>query len=418
MIKTHVLQNGLRIMMERLPYLRSAAVGIFVRAGSILETKEESGLSHFLEHMAFKGTTSKTAKDIAEQIDLIGGNVNAATSKMATSFFARTTDLDLRKALLLLADLVVRPQVAQNDFEKERQVILEEIAMEADSPEDTVYNLLHMGLYGEQSLSRTILGGKEAISSYSLQQLLNYRQKVYQPGNAVLSVTGRFDPEELIAWAEEAFADWQGLDQVPVPLNQPISGPAMFLKDKDAEQVHLCINYEGLPSQHKDRYALMALTTALGGGVSSRLFQKVREQEGLVYTIYATPSFYPDCGEFTIYAACSPKKVNRVLALVDQEVKALVQDGLEATEFAQTAAQMRTGFVLGMESAYQRMASMGMQQLLYDKIFDPKETLSLMRKVKPRDVSRLAKTLLSKEPVLSLVGKKVEKQFGNTERDK
>lgn len=413
MIQIHKLSNGLRIMIERLPYLRSAAAGVFVRSGSIMETENESGLSHFLEHMSFKGTHTKSAKEIADQIDLIGGNVNAATSKMATSYFARTTDEELKKAIFLLADLVMNQKEDVDDFEKERHVILEEIAREADSPEDSVFNLLHQGLYSGQSLSRTILGSCEAINSYQLEDLLKFRRKNYQPGNAVLSVAGYFEQGKLLSWIEEAFADWSGEQRFPIPKNFPLSGPAIFLKDKDVEQVHICLNYEGLPSQHEDRYTLLALSTALGGGVSSRLFQAIREQEGLVYSIYATPSFYPDCGEITIYAACSPGKVKRVLALVEQEIRAFIEEGINDKEFIQTAAQMRTGFVLGLESAYQRMASMGVQQLLYDKIFQPEETLTNMQKVSSNDVNRLARELLTKPPVIAMVGKNVEKQFNN-----
>lgn len=416
MIHFHTLPNGLRVLTEKLPYLRSAAVGLFVRAGSIYESEEESGLSHFIEHMSFKGTSFFNAREIAEQIDLIGGNFNAATSKLSTSYYTRTTDLDLKKAVFLLADLVVRSRNDEDDFEKERQVILEEIAMEADSPEDSVFNLLHKGIYKKQSLSRTILGSKENISQYHVNDLRLYRKKMYQPGNAVLSVAGKFNQEDLITWIEEAFRDWHGMEKMVVPYNKPMQEEMIFLKNKDVEQAHLCINYEGLPSLHKDRYAMIALSTALGGGVSSKLFQKVREQEGLVYSIYAAPSSYPDCGDFTIYAACNPKKVNRVIELVYHEINDLITNGLEEKEFEQTVAQMRTGFVLGMESAYQRMASMGIQQLLYEKVFNPRETLSSMRKVKPEDVNQLAKRILKKSPSIALVGKNVEKNFNKFRR--
>lgn len=411
MIHTHVLKNGLTIMMERLPYLRSAAVGVFVKAGSMMEEPHQSGLSHYIEHMAFKGTKSRSAREIAEEIDLLGGNFNAATSKLLTSYYARTTDKDLKKALFLLSDLVINPKEDREDFEKERQVILEEIAMEADSPEDLVFNLAHKGLYGEQTLSRTILGSKEAIKSCNLEDLLAYKSKYYQPGNAVLSVAGRFDQEDFIAWAEETFGAWEGGESHAYPVNKMELKNEVLTLDKDVEQTHLCLTYPGLPAMHEDRYALTAFSTAFGGGVSSRLFQKVREDKGLVYNIFSAPAFYPDCGEFAIYAACTPKNVKAVIKTVEEEVQAFIAEGLSKPEFEQTMAQMKTGFVLSMESAYQRMASMGIHMLLNRRVKEQKETLAALRKVSIGKINRVAKGILKQEPMLALVGKRISRQF-------
>ena len=411
MIQTHILNNGLTVMMERLPYLRSASIGVFVKAGSIMEEAGQNGLSHFIEHMAFKGTQTRSTRQIAEEIDLIGGNVNAATSKMATSYFARTTDKELRKALDLLGDMMVHPRETEADFEKERQVILEEIAMEADDPQDLVFNLAHKGLYGEQTLSRTILGSREAISGYTLDDLKRFRHQFYRPGNAVLSVAGRFDPEQFIHWAQEAFADWAGDKRIPSPRNSILEGNTLLTLDKDVEQAHLNLTYEGLPSLHDDRHALTAFATAFGGGVSSRLFQKVREENGLVYNIYAAPSFYPDCGEMTIYAACAPGKVSQVLDIIKQEAELAIARGITRQEFLQTMAQLRTSFVLGMESAYQRMASMGINMLLHERVIEPRETLALLRKVNLKAVNRVAGQVLSGQPKLAVVGKKISKRM-------
>jgi predicted Zn-dependent peptidase len=416
MIQTHKLPNGLTIMMERLPHLRSASVGIFVKAGSIMEETTQSGLSHFIEHMAFKGTKNRSARQIAEEIDLLGGNVNAATSKLATSYYARITDKDLKRALDLLADMVVRTDEDEGDFEKERQVILEEISMEADSPEDLVFNLAHEGLYGLQTLSRTILGSKNAIKGYRLQDLQAFRASYYQPGNAVLSVAGHFDPEQFITWSEQAFGDWRGSENKPFPVNRVIEDKKPLTLDKDVEQAHLCLSYPGLPSLHDDRHSLAAFSTAFGGGVSSRLFQKIREDEGLVYNIYSAPSFYPDCGEFMVYAACSPKKVVQVLDLIRQEQQNIVRNGIRKQEFLQTMAQMKTGFVLGMESVYQRMATMGINKLVHDRIVQPRETLALLKKVSMKNVNRVAREILDKEPRLAIVGKKIEKHLNRKEK--
>lgn len=416
MIQTHTLDNGLTIMMEQLPYLRSAAIGLFVKAGAIMEEAGQNGLAHFIEHMAFKGTQTRSARQIAEEIDLIGGNVNAATSKTATSYYARVIDKDLKRALDLLADMLVSPRDDMEDFKKEQQVILEEIAMETDSPEDLVFNLMHRELFRGQSLSRTILGGKEAISAYKLDDLRAFRALHYKPGNTVLSVAGHFNADLLIAWAEKAFEGWQGQGRNPVFPNTPIQGPATFLQDKDVEQAHICVNYPGLPNLHEDRHALAAFSTAFGGGVSSRLFQKVREEMGLVYNIYSSPSFYPDCGEFTIYAACAPSKVRQVLDIIGNESETFLSQGIQQKEFEQTMAQIKTGFVLGMESVYQRMAAMGINQLLHQRIVEPREMLAELRKIRRRDVNRVADGILRQAPVIAIVGKKVDRYLNKGRR--
>lgn len=394
-------------MLERLPYLRSTAVGIYVRAGSIMEEAHENGLSHFVEHMVFKGTKTKSARQIADEIDMIGGQVNAGTSKLLTSFYARTTDKDLERALRLLADLVMNPVLDPEDFKRERKVILEEIAMESDTPEDLVFNLAHQGMYGEQTLSRTILGSKKAISSYTIEELRAFRSKYYHPENTVLSVSGRFDPARLIAWAEEIFADWQHDGQaVSVPPNRVMmTEKELFLK-KPIEQSHLCLCFEGLPMLHPDRYALMLLSSCLGGSVSSRLFQKIREDEGLVYTIYSAPSTYPDCGEIVVYAACSSNNINKVKDLIMKELHLMAKSGISTFEHEQAMAQMKTSYVLGMESAYSRMNAMGVNQLLHGLVIEPREVLDKMKKVKRKDVQGLAKTLFSKDALLAIVGDK------------
>ncbi|HSK69257.1 MAG TPA: pitrilysin family protein [Candidatus Limnocylindria bacterium] len=412
MVRTHTFENGLTLLMERLPHLRSAAVGVFVKAGSIVEGKDENGLSHFIEHMNFKGTQTLSARQLAEEIDLLGGNVNAATSKVATSFYARVTDKDLPRAVRLLADMMVRPAASGADFERERQVILEEIAMEADSPEDVVYNLVHKGLYGEQTLSQTILGTREAISSYTPEALQAFRGRFYRPGNAVVACAGRFDEDALIALCGEAFAQWEGMGREEYPHNEVLPGDASLALDKDIEQAHLCLSFRGLSSSSADRHALIALSTAFGGGVSSRLFQRVREERGLVYNIYSSPSFYPTCGEFTIYAACAPKSLDEVRGIIGSEVQSVLDAGLTDKEFTQTMAQLRTGFVLGMESAYTRMAGMAMYLLLHGKVVTPRESLAMMQKVKLPGVNRVAHDVLGGEMKLSAVGKKMSRRLG------
>ncbi|MDD4080023.1 MAG: pitrilysin family protein [Eubacteriales bacterium] len=408
MHQIHTLSNGLRIVFERLPYLRSASIGVWVKAGSIMECPGESGLSHFLEHMAFKGTAKRSARELADDIDLLGGNLNAATGKTYTCYYAKTVDRELGQAIDLLSDLVVNPLIDNKDVDKERNVVLEEIAMEEDSPEDLVHNLLHQGIYRGQTLAGTILGDKETINAYHRQDLVKYREKFYRPRNTVVSVVGRFEPEALIAQLDEVLSAWDGGgEELPFPRNTFLPCNEALRLEKDTEQMHLCVAFPGLHQLDENRYTLLALSGMLGGGVSSRLFQHLREDKGLVYSIYASPSSYPDCGDFTIYAAASPRSIIKVLQGIREETDSVLCNGFSEDEFLRTMAQIRTQYVLSQESAYQRMAHFGNQLLTMGKIIPAREILKRLDQVKLEDVNNLARTILAHPSASALVGKGV-----------
>ena len=406
MHQIHTLKNGLRVVFERLPYLRSASIGVWIKAGSIMEGEAESGLSHFLEHMAFKGTAKRSARALADDIDLLGGNLNAATSKVYTCYYAKTVDRELGQAVGLLSDLVINPLIDQGDVDKERNVILEEIAMEEDSPEDLVHDLLHQGIYRGQTLSGTILGKKEAIGAYRREDLMHYRRQYYRASNTVVSVVGRFEPDALMDQLEAAFGGWDNDgDEAPYPQNAHLFCDEALRMEKDTEQMHLCLAYPGLKHNDENRYALLALSGMLGGGVSSRLFQHLREDKGLVYSIYASPSSYPDCGDFTVYAAASPKSMEEVLKGIRQETQSVLMDGFMADEFLRTMAQIKTNYVLSQESAYQRMAHFGTQLLTMGEIIPAREILKRLDRVKLKDVNALAREVLARPSALARVGK-------------
>lgn len=406
MHQIHTLSNGLRIVYERLPYLRSASIGVWVKAGSIMEGERETGLSHFLEHMAFKGTAGKSAKELADEIDLLGGNLNAATGKTYTCYYAKTVDQDLGRAVALLSELVVRPLLDEKDIDKERGVILEEIAMEEDSPEDLVYNLLHQGIYRGQTLSGTILGKGEAIAAYSREDLMKYRKRFYHPRNAVLCVVGRFDPDTLISQIETAFSGWEEHGgEAAFPVNRLLSCDETLRLEKDVEQMHLCLAYPGLKQLDDSRFILLALSGMLGGGVSSRLFQRLREEQGLVYSIYTSPSAYPDCGDFSVCAAASPRSIRQVNQSIRQEVEKVLAEGFSQGEFMRTMAQIKTNYVLSQESAYQRMAHLGTHLLTAGRIIPAKEILKMLNKVQLKEVNALARLVLDKACALALVGR-------------
>ena len=406
MHQLYTLSNGLRLVYERLPYLRSASIGVWVKAGSIMEKPDETGLSHFLEHMAFKGTDSRSAKALADDIDLLGGNLNAATGKTYTCYFAKTVDSELDKAVELLGDLVIHPLLAEKDVEKERGVVLEEIAMEEDTPEDLVYNLLHQGIYQGQTLAGTILGTKEGISAYGRQHLLDYRRRYYRPENTVVSVVGRFEPELMIRQIERVFSAWQGQGaEADYPSNRLMVCDEALRMEKDVEQMHLCLAYPGLEQLDEKRFSMLALSGMLGGGVSSRLFQHLREDKGLVYSIYASPSSYPDCGDFTIYAAASPRSIKKVIQGIKREIDKVLTKGFSENEFLRTMAQIRTGYALSQESAYQRMANLGTQLLTTGDVIPPRKILRSLNQVRLEDVNALARQILDSPRALALVGR-------------
>lgn len=409
MHQIHTLSNGLRIVFERLPYLRSASIGVWVKAGSIMEHENETGLSHYLEHMAFKGTSTRSARELADDIDLIGGNLNAATGKTYTCYYAKTVDRDLGRAIELLSDLVIHPLMDTKDIDRERGVILEEIAMEEDSPEDLVFNLLHQGIYQGQTLSGTILGTKEAISGYGQKDLSDYRRHYYHPKNTVVAVVGRFDSEELIKQIEAAFGEWEGTEEEAVyPENQLVCCARTLKLEKDVEQMHLCLAYPGLKHLDERRYTMLALSGMLGGGVSSRLFQHLREEQGLVYSIYAGPSSYPHCGDFTVYAAASPKSINKVIQGIHSEVDKVKKKGFTEDEFLRITAQIKTNFALAQESAYQRMAHLGTHLLTAGDIIPARDILKQLDNVRLTDVNDLARSTLDASCALALVGRDVD----------
>lgn len=407
-VEQFTLKNGLRVVLNEMPYLRSVSVGVWVKAGSILEAPEENGLSHFMEHMAFKGTERRTARQIAEEMDAVGGQLNAATSKLCTNYYVKVIDEDLPLALDMLSDIVVHPKLDEGEFDKERSVILEEISMVADSPEDVVYDVIAEAMFGAQSLGQTILGPAERISSYSVGQLKAYREKHYSPTNAVVALAGnvsRARAEELL---NQYFGAWAGSAGEAFPKEAPNEPPRVLCAEKDTEQVHLCLGYRGNPIGSDRVYVTAVLNSVFGGGMSSRLFQRIREELGMAYSVYSGPSSYPFCGDYTIYAATSPKHTKTVLEQIDAETKKLLKEGVTEKEFTQAKAQLRSGFVLGLESSYSRMNSMGGNLILLNRVLPPEETLAGIEHVTPEDVMAVANDILTAPCSAAFVGRKAK----------
>lgn len=409
MIEQFTLPNGMRVLCEQLPHLRSVSMGVWVKAGSILEREHENGLSHLIEHMAFKGTGRRSAKQIAQEMDAVGGYLNAATSKLCTCYYAKVIDENLPLAADILSDIVRFPAIDPKELDKERNVVLEEISMTDDSPEDVAYDLIASAMFGRQPLGQTILGPRELISGYSREDILAFRARHYSPMNTCVAIAGNFDLNQVKDLMAQRFGDWTGGVGEIFPVNAVNQRPQTLTADKDTEQAHICLGYRGKPLGDADAYPMAVFNSILGGGMSSRLFQRIREESAMAYSVYSAPSAYPHCGDFTIYAAVSPRNVKAVLAQIDEETSLLVREGATQEEFDMAKAQLKGGFILGQESAYNRMNSMGSNMALMNRVITTDETIRRIEAVTPEDVRRVAAETLGGPRSQAFVGKKIAK---------
>lgn len=402
------LENGLHVVGERLPYLRSVSIGVWMRVGSMMETPAENGLSHFLEHMVFKGTEKRSTRDIAEEMDAVGGQMNAFTGKDCTCFYAKVIDEDLPLAVDILSDMTLHASLDETEFNKERGVILEEISMEEDSPEDVVHELLSRIQFGDQAAGMPILGPAEQIAAYTRDDLANYRARHYHPENCVVALAGNYDPEQVLALMQQYFGEWKKSGQrQTVPPMQPIPGQKAA-KEKDTEQLHICLGYPGTFLGSDELYPMSVMNNLLGGAMSSRLFQKIREEMGMAYSIYTYPSTYVGCGTFAVYAGVSPKNGHAVLDETLKQLDLLCRDGVTEKEFREAKNQLRGSYLLGLESPGSRMQSMGRGQLHLDRCMTPEETVAKIEAVTIESVNAVARRIFSNAPCISVVGKQAE----------
>ncbi|HNW85958.1 MAG TPA: pitrilysin family protein [Candidatus Limiplasma sp.] len=405
------LPNGLRIVGEKLTHVRSCTVGVWVKVGSMNERPDENGLSHFIEHMVFKGTATRTARDIAEEMDDVGGQLNAFTSKDCTCFYAKVIDEDLSLAVDILSDLTLRPKFDEEELQKERGVVLEEIAMVEDTPEDLVNDVLCEAQF-DGSLQRPILGTAELIRRYAREDLVRYWRRHYHPQNMVLAIAGNYDWEAFLALVDRFFHDFPN-EQPPVTVIETqtlLSGRKA--REKDTEQLQISLGYPGVSLGSDDLYALSVFNNAIGGGMSSRLFQRIREELGMAYSVYTFPTSYPGCGTFTIYAGTSPENGETVLREIEQELDKVLTHGLSEKELKSAKAQLKGGFLLGLESSSGRMQSIGRGTLLLNRLTPPEETLAKIEAVTLEDVLRIARASLEAKPSAAIVGKVAERYLG------
>ncbi len=409
-VRRTVLPGGLRVVTENLPGVRSAAFGIWVGVGSRDETPAQAGAAHYLEHLLFKGTERRSALDISAAIDAVGGEMNAFTSKEYTCFYARVLDVDLPLAVDVVSDLVTSALLRAKDVDGERDVILEEIAMRDDDPGDLVHEEFADAMFGRTPLGRPILGTVETIESITPRAIRAFYRRQYRPENIVVSATGNVDHVTVVRLVRKAFGPAGFLDGDAVPA-VPRAGEFrtrgagdVRVLTKTTEQANIVLGVPGIARDDDRRFALSVLSSALGGGMSSRLFQEIREKRGLAYSVFSFASHYADTGQFGVYAGCMPKKVDEVLAVCRDELVKVAASGLTDEELQRGKGQMRGGLVLGMEDTGSRMSRIGKAELLTGDLWSTADVLAAIEAVTIDDVKAIADSLLEVTPTLAVIG--------------
>ena len=403
-----VLPGGVRIITEAMPGVRSASVGVWVPVGSRDETPAVAGASHFLEHLLFKGTTSRTALDIASAMDAVGGECNAFTEKEHTCYYATVLDRDLPLAIDIVTDVVLNATVSSHDVDVERSVVLEEIAMRDDDPTDLVHDEFASALFGDTPLGRPILGTVESIGGLSRRQIAGYYRRSYLPEGMVVSVAGNVDHRAVVRQVTAAFAG--RLDPaVDVPplrsYHEPRARPRrVTVIEDDTEQANIVLGSRSISRHDERRFAAGVLSAALGGGMSSRLFQHIREERGLAYSVYTFASSYADTGQFGVYAGCQPGKADEVLGLIVSDLDDVATRGLTDAEIERGKGQMRGGIVLGLEDPGSRMSRLGKSELSYGDVIGVDELIARVDAVTPDAVAEISAYLLHEPRCLTVVG--------------
>ena len=408
-IRRTVLPGGLRVITESVPGVRSVAFGVWVGVGSRDESGSLAGASHYLEHLLFKGTRRRDALTIAAELEAVGGELNAFTAKEYTCYYARVLDNDLPLAVDVICDMVTSSVLAAREVENERGVILEEIAMHDDDPGDAVHDIFADIVWPDAPLGRPVLGTVESITSISRAAIAGYYRRRYRPNNLVVAAAGNLDHNALVRLVRKAFAHVPvGADSFParprVGGRPPAFVPASAVVDRPTEQANLVLGAPGLARLDDRRFALGVLNAALGGGMSSRLFQEVREKRGLAYSVYSFTSHYADTGIFGVYAGCHPQRARDVLELCREQLALLATNGLTREELDRGKGQMRGGLVLGLEDTGSRMSRLGKSELVYGELMPVDELLGHIDAVTLDDVRDLAAQLLAQPFALAAIG--------------
>ncbi|MGK5678661.1 M16 family metallopeptidase [Actinoplanes sp. URMC 104] len=418
-VKRTTLPSGLRIVTEAIPTTRSAALGVWVGIGSRDETPGMLGASHFLEHLLFKGTHKRTALQISAELEAVGGETNAFTTKEYTCYYARVLDADLPLAVDVLCDAVADSLIEPADVETERGVILEEIAMHEDEPGDEVHDIFTEAIFGDHPLGRLISGTEESITPMTRAQINGFYRRRYKAPHIVIAAAGNLDHATVVRLVRKALAG-TALDSAPAAPAPPRGGtkrvptqkPHTVVRNRDTEQGHLVIGGVGIGRRDERRFALGVLNNVLGGGMSSRLFQEIRERRGLAYSVYSYASQYADAGLFGVYAGCAPGKVEEVLDLARAELARVASEGVTAEEVARGKGMVKGSYVLGLEDTGSRMSRLAKSELLYGDLMAVDELLARVDAVTRDEVNAIAAELFAQPMSLAVVGPFDESAFG------
>jgi predicted Zn-dependent peptidase len=402
------LPGGLRVVTEYIPSVRSASVGVWVNVGSRDEGPSVAGAAHFLEHLLFKATPTRTAVDIAQAVDAVGGELNAFTAREHTCYYAHVLDTDLELAVDLVADVVLRGRCAASDVELERDVVLEEIAMRDDDPEDTLGDVFLSAMFGSHPVGRPVIGSIESIEAMTRNQLHSFHIRRYTPDRMVVAVAGNVDHDEVVALVREHFGRRLVRGRKAVPPRKGtgrVGGrPSLQLVNRDGEQTHLSLGVR-TPGRHwEHRWALAVLNNALGGGLSSRLFQEIRETRGLAYSVYSTVDTFSDSGALSVYAGCLPERFNEVVRVTTEVLEGVARDGITESECRIAKGSLRGGLVLGLEDSGSRMNRIGRNELNYAEHRSIEDTLDKIDAVTLDEVNAVARQLLQKAYGAAVLG--------------
>jgi predicted Zn-dependent peptidase len=382
--------------------VRSISIGVWLTRGSRHETAERGGIAHFVEHMLFKGTAIRSAEDIAQAIDSIGGQLDAFTAKEYASYYIKVLDEHLPLAIDILSDIVLNPAFSPADIEREKKVVVEEIKMVEDTPDDLVHELFTQGFWENHPLGRPILGVRETVESFGADLLRDYFTNVYTPPNLIVSAVGNLEHARVRELVEEKFGSLRSGGVTPGE-DAPTVVPKVLIRNKELEQSHLCLGASSYPQNHDDRYSSYVLNTLLGGSMSSRLFQNVREKRGLAYAVFSGLSAYRDAGSLTVYAGCANEAVGEVIDLVVEELRVIKQAPVPAAELQRAKDHLKGSLMLSLENTASRMSHLARQEIYFDRQFGLDETLLGIERVTPADVQRVAVDLFRNDSLAATV---------------
>lgn len=414
MLSIERLENGIQVVLEEIGYVRSISFGIWVKNGSRNERPNENGVSHYIEHMMFKGTQNRTARQIAEEMDALGGQINAYTTKEYTCYHTRVLDKHVQKAMDVMSDMLLHPAFAQEEVEKERNVIQEEIYMYDDAPEELVHDCLQDGIWQNSSLGMPILGTEESIAGLTAERIRGYYEKNYHTDNIVISVAGNFQREQMLELLNQYFGRWHAKQPYQPYQTKASYQMVRIQKRKDIEQLHTCIAFPGLEREHALKYALAVFQTIFGGGMSSRLFQKIREEQGLTYSIYSYTTAFADTGLFSICASMNPAQAEIVYQSIAREINAIQKEGISKDLLHVTKEQMISNFIMGAESTLNRMTAAGSALLLRGAVQEMEEVIQKIEVVSQEDIAQVMQLIFSGQPSYSAVGNLKGVDFSNT----